>query len=126
MTNTNILIAEDEKALASALAEKLSRENYTTTVVANGEEALVALKKKKFDLVLLDLVMPQKNGFEVLEELKEDSELRVVPVIILSNLGEDENIKKALRLGAVDYFVKADHPIAEVVEKVKEQLMKSR
>ena len=124
MATTHILIAEDEKALSVALTDKLVREGYKISVASNGEEAIKLTKTNKFDLILLDLMMPVKSGFEVLEELKGDPEFRDIPVIILSNLGEDENIKKALRLGVADYFVKADHPIAEIVEKIKSHLMK--
>lgn len=122
----HILIVEDEKALANALADKLGREGYKTSIASNGEEALTMIKAGQFDLILLDLVMPRKGGFETLEELKSSPEFRTIPVIVLSNLGEDESLKKALRLGAADYFVKSDHPIGEVVEKVKAYLMKPR
>lgn len=75
------------------------------------------------DLVLLDLILPKKDGFEVLQELKADPGLKQIPVVVLSNLGQDEEIKKALDLGAVDYLVKVQHPINEVVEKVRKYLI---
>ena len=114
-----ILIVEDEKALILVLQEKLAKLGFDVKIVSNGEDALSGMKKDKFDLVLLDLLLPKKNGFEVLEEMKSDPELTNVPVIVLSNLGEDEDIKRAVSLGVRDYFVKAQHPINEVVDKVK-------
>ena len=84
-------------------------------------------KAKNPDIILLDLILPKRNGFEVLTMLKQDPEMRDIPVIVLSNLAEDENLKKALAIGAEDYFIKAQHPINEIVEKVKERLLdKSR
>ena len=81
---------------------------------------------EKPDLIILDLILPGKHGLEVLKEMKEDADLKATPVIVLSNLDTDADIKEALRLGAADYFVKAQHPIAEVVEKVKTALLKPR
>ncbi|MEK7121932.1 MAG: response regulator, partial [Patescibacteria group bacterium] len=78
-----------------------------------------AIGKHAFDLVLLDLLMPKKDGFEVLKEVMNNPELKNLPIIVLSNLGGDEDIKKALALGAKDYFVKTQHPMSEIVEKAK-------
>jgi DNA-binding response OmpR family regulator len=119
-----ILIIEDEEALALVLKEKFEVEGYSVSVAKNGEEGIDETRKWTPDIILLDLILPKKNGFEVLEILKGDPELRPIPVVVLSNLGEDENIKKAIYLGAADYFVKSQHPIKEVVEKVKFQLSK--
>ena len=77
------------------------------------------LEKQIFDLVLLDLLMPKKDGFSVLEDVKKDPKLKDLPIIILSNLGGDEYIKKALALGAKHYFIKTQHPMSEIVEKAK-------
>lgn len=76
-------------------------------------------------MILLDIILPKKDGLQVLEEIKANPEFSHLPVIILSNLGEDEKIKSALKLGAVDYLVKTQHPINEVVEKIKEYLFKA-
>ena len=122
----SVLIVEDEKSLASALSEKLSREGFDVSVESTGENVFKILKKNPVDIVLLDLVMPKKTGFKVLEELEKDPEVRMIPVIVLSGLSDDESIKKALRLGAVDYFVKTNHPISEVVEKIKAYISKSK
>jgi len=115
-----ILIVEDEKPLSHALEMKLKHEGFATKVVKNGQEALDALSKETFGMVLLDLIMPILDGFSVLEEIK-NKKLKV-PVIVLSNLGQDEDRTKAKALGAIDYFVKANTPIAEIVSRVKQSL----
>ncbi len=118
----NILIVEDEDFLIRALEDNLVAEGYTVDVAKNGEEAVEKIGKKKPNLVLLDILMPKKDGFFVLEEIKKNPEWKLIPVIVLSNLGEDMTIKKALEMGADDYFVKSQHPIQEVIEKVKDYL----
>lgn len=116
----NILIAEDEKLLSKALKEEFEEAGFDIIMASNGEDALKELRSGKgIDLLLLDLLMPVVDGFQVLEEMQKDQMLSSVPVIVLSNLGQDEEIKRAIKLGAADYFVKSQHPISEVVEKVK-------
>jgi DNA-binding response OmpR family regulator len=117
-----VLIAEDEDSLKMALKDSLTSEGCTVDTVSNGEEALEKIKKKKPNLVLLDLLMPKKDGFYVLEQMKKNPEWKFIPVIVLSNLGEDSSIKRALEMGADDYFVKSQHPIQEITEKVKDYL----
>ncbi len=114
----SILIVEDEKPLAHALEMKLKNEGYDVTTATNGEDALVTMKKSRFGLVLLDLIMPHMDGFGVLTEMK-DRKIKI-PVIVLSNLGQDEDREKAKQLGAIDYFVKSNTPIAEIVARVKQ------
>ncbi|HEY4496711.1 MAG TPA: response regulator [Candidatus Paceibacterota bacterium] len=121
-----ILVVEDEITLAEALRAKFEKKNYDVRVVSDGGAALASTQSFKPDIILLDLLLPNKNGFEILQDIKADVTLKNIPVIILSNLATDEDIKKAISLGAVDYFVKADHPIQEVLEKVEKQLLKSR
>lgn len=120
-----LLIVEDEKILAKVLQEKLEKEGFTVALVGDGEAALSQVKSFKPDMILLDIILPKKDGLQVLEEIKANPEFSHLPVIILSNLGEDEKIKSALKLGAVDYLVKTQHPINEVVEKIKEYLFKA-
>ena len=105
-------------ALAKVLEEKFEKEKYEVRVARDGIEAMEEMSKFVPELILLDLLLPRKGGLEVLEELKQSDDWRDIPVIVLSNLDDDQNIKKALNIGAVDYFVKAQHPIKEVVEKV--------
>ncbi len=112
-----ILIVEDEKPLSHALEMKLGHEGYETRVVTNGTDALAALKEDHFQMILLDLIMPIMDGFAVLTALKERK--NTVPVIVLSNLGQAEDQAKAKELGAVDYFVKSNTPIADIVARVK-------
>jgi len=113
-----ILIVEDEEALFNVLRERFANEGYEVGIAEDGEKAIIEARKFKPDIILLDLILPKKDGLSVLEELKADAELKAIPVIILSNLAEDDSIKKGLALGAQDYFVKTQHPIGEVVEKV--------
>lgn len=118
----HVLIVEDEEFLVRALKDNLESEGHTVSVAMDGEAVFEQLKKKKPSLILLDLLLPKKNGFDVLSELKANPEWQLIPIIILSNLGEDSEIKRALDLGANDYFVKSQHPIQEVMEKVTEYL----
>ena len=112
-----ILICEDEKPLSSALSLKLKSAGYESKVAGNGREGLEILAKEKFDLVLLDLIMPEVDGFGVLEEMKKQG--NPTPVIVLSNLGQEEDVKKAKDSGAKDFFIKADTPLSSVIEKIK-------
>ncbi len=115
-----ILIVEDEKPLARVLSLKLNSAGYLTTTVFNGEEALSILSKDHFDLIILDLVMPKKDGFFILSEL---NRLGIkTPVVVSSNLSQKEDVDKAKALGAVDYFVKSDITLVDVVAKVKQYL----
>lgn len=115
-----ILIAEDEDILLNVLKDRFEADGWEVTIVKDGVEAMEAIAKSKFDLVLLDLLMPKKDGFEVLKEVRGNPELKTLPIIVLSNLGGDDDIKKALALGANDYFVKTQHPMSEIVEKAKQ------
>jgi DNA-binding response OmpR family regulator len=103
--------------MANALSLKLGSSGFETQVVYDGEATISALKKSKYDLIILDLVLPKKDGFSVLAELKK---LKITtPVIVSSNLSQEEDIKRVRELGARDYFVKSDTTLAEIVEKVK-------
>ncbi|HTY39625.1 MAG TPA: response regulator [Candidatus Paceibacterota bacterium] len=115
-----ILVGEDEHPMAQALTLKLSHAGFEVTNVANGEDVLRSLEAGHFDLVLLDLVMPKLDGFGVLARLKEKKD--PTPVIVLSNLGQEEDAEKAKKLGARAYYIKSDTPIVNIVEHVKEFL----
>jgi len=112
-----ILVADDEMSMAKALSIKLSREGFDVKSVHNGEDAFALAEKEKFDLILLDLVMPKLDGFGFLEKMKKNGSK--TKVIILSNLSQEEDAIRAKGLGAVDFFVKSNTPIADIVEKVK-------
>jgi DNA-binding response OmpR family regulator len=114
-----ILVVEDEDFLARVLRDNLTLEGYEIDVATDGEQALEKIRAKQPSLILLDLLLPKKDGFQVLEELKANPDLKLIPVVVLSNLGSDADIKRALAIGADDYFVKSQHPIAEVVERVR-------
>jgi two-component system phosphate regulon response regulator PhoB/two-component system alkaline phosphatase synthesis response regulator PhoP len=117
-----ILLAEDDKFISRAYKDGLERAGFDLVLASDGEEAVAKIKSEKPDLVLLDIIMPLKNGFEVLEEIKKDPAVKDIPVIVLSNLGQDSDITKGHSLGAVDYLVKANFTMAEVVEKIKKYL----
>lgn len=118
----DILVAEDDKYYANIYKTKLTAEGFEVVVVRDGEQALKAAREKKPDLILLDLIMPIKDGFDTLKELKADNALKSIRVVVLSNLGQDEDIQKTKDLGANDYFVKTNMSITEMVEKVKSYL----
>ena len=123
MTIKKILIAEDEKPMANALSLKLNSAGFETTLVYDGDSAISAAKSTSYDLILLDLVMPIKDGFFVLTELKKMK--NNTPVIVSSNLSQDEDIKRARDLGARDYFIKSDTTLAQIVEKVKQTIIQT-
>lgn len=115
-----ILIIEDDQILSDVLHRKLVKEGYEVFTAKDGEEGLVKTQEIKPDLILLDIVMPKKDGFDVLEELRKNKNL--IPIIIISNSGQSVEISKAIALGAKDYLVKAEFDPEEVVLKVKKIL----
>ncbi|MBT4384383.1 response regulator [Candidatus Peregrinibacteria bacterium] len=114
-----ILIAEDDKFLGQIYEVKLTKEGYEIIRAVNGEEAVAKALSEKPSLILLDLVMPKKDGFAVLTEIKANPETQNIPVIIMSNLGQESDKKKGLELGAVDYLVKANLSIEDMMLKIK-------
>jgi len=119
MAKSKIVLVEDDEILSKVINEELKDAGFSVAWAFDGEEGLKLIKSKKPDLVLLDIILPKKNGFEVLEELKKSPETQDIPVIILTMIGKDEDIKKGLHLGANDYIVKSQHAIAEIIEKIK-------
>jgi len=114
-----ILVVEDDKFLRELIVQKLLREGYTTAEAIDGEEGLKKIKEENPDIILLDIILPGIDGFEVLRRAKEDEKTNDIPVIILSNLGQQEDIDKGVELGAKDYLVKAEFTPGEIVEKVR-------
>jgi two-component system, OmpR family, response regulator ResD len=112
-----ILIVEDERPLAHALELKMNHEGYETTVAGSGNEGLKEATSGKYDMILLDLILPEVDGFTILQEIK-DKKVKAL-VIVLSNLGQDEDRKKAQELGAKNYLVKSNAPLADIVKAVK-------
>lgn len=111
-----ILIVEDEPGLQKALKAALEESGYEIAQAFNGEEAIATLANSKPDLILLDLILPKKNGFEVLEYL--NAAKSIVPVIVLTNLESGSDIEKATLLGARAYLVKADYTLEEIVKRI--------
>lgn len=114
-----ILIIEDDKFLRELIARKLGREGYETSEAVDGEEGFKKIKSENPDLVLLDLILPGIDGFEVLSKMKDDVLVSQIPVIILSNLGQKEDVDRGLKLGAQDYLIKAHFTPGEIIEKVR-------
>lgn len=117
-----ILFIEDESTLQKTFGDILSKEGYEMISALDGEIGLNLAKVKKPDLILLDLILPRKNGFEVLGELKKDEKTKDIPVIVLTNLEDIKDIDKVLQLGATTYLVKAQYSLEEILEKIKEAL----
>jgi DNA-binding response OmpR family regulator len=114
-----ILIVEDDKFLRELIAQKLTKEGYNISEAIDGEEGIKKIKEEKPDLVLLDLILPGIDGFEVLTRMKEEPTLSSIPVIILSNLGQKDDVEKGFKLGAVDYLIKAHFTPSEIIDKIK-------
>lgn len=113
-----ILLIEDDPFLAEIYAIKFQEAGFLTTVAQNGYGGLKNAKEQKPNLFLIDIVMPTMDGFEVLAAIKRDPEMRDIPVVILSNLGEEEDVKRGLALGVRDYLIKAHYTPTEVVARV--------
>jgi len=113
-----IIVIEDDPLLLKALNIELLSNNFEVLSAKDGEAGLQLIRKEKPDLVLLDLLLPKMHGFEVLKSLKSDENTKEIPVMILSNLGQDSDVKKGLDLGANDYYVKASTDLSELSEKI--------
>ncbi len=121
-----ILIVEDDIFLGDVLLQKLKSAGFGAELARDGAAGLKAIRESKPDLVLLDIILPQKNGYEVLEEQRKDPTIRGIPVIVISNSGQLVEINRALALGVKDYLVKAQFDPEEVIEKVRLQLGESK
>jgi len=119
---SKILLIEDDKFLRELIIQKLGREGFEVAEATEGEGGLLKMKEEKPDLVLLDLLLPGIDGFEVLSRMKKDPELEATPVIILSNLGQRDDVQKGIDLGAEDYLIKAHFTPGEIVGRIKATL----
>lgn len=117
-----ILIIEDDTFLQGLVATKLTKEGYEISTASNGEEAVRVANEKSPDIILLDLVLPNMDGFEVLEKIRKTELLAKTPVIVFSNLAEEKDMAKALELGASQYMVKSNFTLDELAEKIREVL----
>ena len=121
-----ILLIEDDEFLRKVISRKLSEESYVLVKASRGEEGIRIMKEEKPDLVLLDLILPEMNGFDLLARIKQDPVLAKIPVIVLSNLGGEEDVKRALKMGAADYLIKAHFTLGEVIKRVEAVLGKKK
>ena len=114
-----ILIIEDDRSLARLYQIKLEKSGYEIQVAYDGEEGFEQITSYQPDIILLDIIIPKIDGFEVLRRLKADASLKSIPVILLTNLGQEEDMAKGKALGANDYLIKANFTPAEVVKKME-------
>ena len=119
-----ILLIEDDAFLANMYAAKLKMEGFQIITAEDGEKGLSLAVGGAAELILLDIMLPKMDGFEILTKLKKDSKTKAIPVILLTNLGEREDVDKGLALGADDYLIKAHFMPSEVVSKIKKLLAK--
>jgi DNA-binding response OmpR family regulator len=124
MNKKKILIIEDDRSLQRIYKTKLQQEGYEVIRALDGPEGIEKLRSEKPDLILLDLVLPKIDGFEVLKNIRKNKETSGLPVIILSNLGQKEDIERGLNLGADDYLIKAMHPLTDILMRVRKHLQK--
>ncbi len=122
MKKYKILIIEDESSLQASLKEFLSLENFETIGAFNGEEGVELAIKECPDLILLDIILPKKNGFEVLEEIKKNEKTKKIPVILLTNLESPDDVTKAFEMGVTTYLVKSSYSLEDIVKKIKETI----
>lgn len=119
-----ILLVEDEEIMINLLQKKLVQEGYEVLIARNGEEGLSMMKEVKPDIILLDIIMPKMSGFEVMEEMRKDTELKKIPIVVISNSGQPVELDKAKELGARDWLIKTEFDPQEVIEKVIRQIGK--
>ncbi len=119
---SKILIIEDDSILQKTLQEFLVGEKFEVVSAGDGEEGIRMGRQEKPDLILLDIILPKKNGYEVIQELKNNERTKKIPIVLLTNLGGVHDVEKALKLGATTYLVKSDYRLEEVVGKIKEIL----
>ena len=113
-----ILLAEDDVFMLEIMSEKLRKNGFEVNIAKNGEDCMRVLSSFRPDIVLLDILMPKIDGFEILRRMRESESLSNIPVVILSNLGQKEEIQRALNLGAKDYIIKSNFTTNEIVEKI--------
>lgn len=119
MEKKKVLVVEDDVVLNKALNDFLSAEGFDVVVAMDGEEGIRKASEYNPDLVLLDIIMPKKDGYEVIKEMKADEKMKNIPIVLLTNLGSINDVEKALELGATTYLVKADYKLEEITQKIK-------
>ena len=121
-TSVHVLLVEDDSFLANIYKTKFELEGFKVSVSNDGAVGLADAKKKKPDVILLDILLPKMDGFSVLGQLKKDAATKDIPVILLTNLGQKDDVEKGIELGAVDYLIKAHFKPSETVAKVRKVL----
>ncbi|MFH0932305.1 MAG: response regulator, partial [bacterium] len=119
-TAKKILILEDEEIILNLLSKKLLAQGYEVKTAKNGKEGMLIMEKEVPDLVLTDIIMPEKNGFEVISEMKQNELLRNVPIVIISNSGQPVEIDKAREMGVSDWVIKTEFDPEEILQKIKQ------
>ncbi|OGY45141.1 MAG: hypothetical protein A2729_00090 [Candidatus Buchananbacteria bacterium RIFCSPHIGHO2_01_FULL_39_14] len=124
MSNSSkkILIIEDDKFLAKMLSRMLESHQYDTILASTGKEGLIKASGEEIDLILLDIILPDIDGFDLLETIKKEEKTKNIPVMIISNLGQPEDMAQGRALGAMDYLIKSDLSLDEVIKKVRKIL----
>lgn len=118
-----VLLADDDPLIIRLYQNKLTKDGYRVILAANGNEALIEVMEQKPDLILLDVMMPEKNGVETLKALKQDEKMKDIPVIILTNLGDNsKDVENAKKLGALDYLVKSEVQLKDLSARVKKAI----
>jgi DNA-binding response OmpR family regulator len=119
-----ILIVEDEEAIANMYKLKLQEEGFEVILTNRGSEAIELATKEQPVVILLDIIMPEMDGFSVLQELKAQEELKKIPVFMLTNLGQEADFVKGKKLGAENYFIKSQHTPTQIITEIKNFLNK--
>lgn len=119
---SNILVVEDDAFLANAYRVKLTKSGFTIRIARDGDEVFTILAQFTPDIIILDLMIPKKDGFEVLKLLKADDRWKNIPLIIASNLGQEEDIDRAIKMGANDYIIKSDMSLNDLITKIRSYL----
>lgn len=117
-----ILVAEDDRYYGNIFKAKLTKEGYDVALAIDGRQAIEMAKEKSPDLILLDLIMPVMDGFEALQGFKADPKTKDIPVVVVSNLGQDEDIQRAVKLGAEEFIIKANLSIQDLMGKIRHYL----
>lgn len=123
-TDKYVLVVEDDAFYLKIYRTKLAKEKINAQLASNGDEAIQIIREKgRPQLMLLDLIMPGKDGFQTLAEIKANPEMKDIPVVVLSNLSQEEDIKRIMAMGANEYLIKANTPIQEIIDRLKKALL---
>jgi DNA-binding response OmpR family regulator len=119
MKKKKLLIVEDDIVLQKALADFLEEDGFSVVCASDGQIGIEMAKSEDLDLILLDIILPKKDGYQVIKEVRADEKIKKIPIVLLTNLGSLNDVEKALNLGATTYLVKADYKLEEISEKIK-------